>query len=108
MRTTTIRRRKAFALLGTMLFLLVAVSFHSAADNDLGRAASESRVAVPSALPGGDSCPACALDGLVSVASAFAPPVGTLALAERLASPIPARPFVAPRASVESRPPPAA
>ncbi|HET7453247.1 MAG TPA: hypothetical protein VFL12_10925, partial [Thermoanaerobaculia bacterium] len=86
---------------------LVALSFHSAADNDLAGASGAPRLALPSALPGPDSCPACALDGLVSVRPALAPPIALPSLAERLASPVPVSPFVAPRASVDSRPPPA-
>jgi len=108
MRTARLRRRKAFALLGTMLFLVVVASFHSAADNDLGRVGADSRVALPSSVPGADDCPACALDGLAGVRSTLAPPVGALSLAERVSPPVPLRPFVTPRASVDSRPPPAA
>jgi hypothetical protein len=102
------RRRNGFALLATMLFLLVAVSFHSAADNDLAAVNSAPRLSLPSALPGPDSCPACALDGLVSVRPSLAPPIVIPSVAERLEIPVPVSPFVAPRASVESRPPPPA
>jgi hypothetical protein len=102
------RPRKAFALLGTMLFLVVVASFHSAADNDLARVGADSRIALDSPGSGADTCPACALDGLAGVRTTVAPPVGVLGLAERVSVPTPARPFVEPRASVDSRPPPTA
>ena len=108
MKRAAARRRNGFALLATMAFLLVALSFHSAADNDFAGASTESRLALPSALPAPDSCPACALDGRVSVRPPLAPPIALPSLAERLDAPVPASPFVAPRASVDSRPPPAA
>ena len=107
-RTARLPRRKAFALLGTMLFLVVVASFHSAADNDLGRLASGASIALSSPAAGGDTCPACALDGLAGVRSSLAPPGGIVSLAERVTPPSPAHPFVAPRASVDSRPPPTA
>ena len=108
MKKASVRRRKGVALLATMLFLLVATSFHSAADNDFARVAPESRVALPSALPAADDCPACVLDGILSVRPSLAPPVGSLPVAERVTPPVPESPFVAPRASVDSRPPPPA
>ena len=91
-----------------MVFLLVAVSFHSATDNDLGGASAAARLVLPAALPAPDTCPACALDGLVSVRPALAPPIAIPSLAERLDVAVPRSPFVAPRASVDSRPPPPA
>ncbi len=102
------RPRKAFALLGTMLFLVVVASFHSAADNDLARVGADSRIALDSPGSGADTCPACALDGLAGVRTTVTPSLGLLCFAERLTSRIPVRPFVAPRASVDSRPPPTA
>ncbi|HWC64645.1 MAG TPA: hypothetical protein VG777_01080 [Thermoanaerobaculia bacterium] len=102
------RRRKAYELLGAMLFLVAATSFHSAADNDFARFGGETRLAHPAALPAPDSCAACALDGLSSVRGALPAPVGIPAAAESVAMPVPVSPFVAPRASIDSRPPPAA
>ena len=99
------RRRNGIVLLATMAFLLVAVSFHSAGDNDFAGAGAAPRCA---ALPAPDNCPACALDGLVTVRLSLLPPMAPPTFAERLESPVPASPFVAPRASVDSRPPPAA
>jgi hypothetical protein len=101
------RRSRALALLATTLFLLAAVSFHSAADNDLGRLVSESRLQGPSALADVDRCSACALDGLLSVRPSLSAPVGVGSATERRVTIIPVAPFVAPRASVDSRPPPA-
>lgn len=108
MKTRTGRCRKAVGLLAAMLFLLVATSFHSAADNDLAGFGVESRLAYPTALPAADSCAACTLDGILSVRPSLAPPVGTPAPAEAIAALAPVSPYVAPRASVDSRPPPAA
>ena len=80
------RRRKGIALLAAMLFLLVAASFHSAAD----------------------TCAACNLDGLLTARLSLASPVAIPTAVEILSIVVPAAPFVAPRASVDSRPPPAA
>jgi hypothetical protein len=102
------RRSKAYELLAAMLFLVAATSFHSAADNDFARLGGETRVAHPAALPGPDSCAACALDGLCSVRAGLPAPVGIPAAAEPLAVAAPVSPFVAPRASIDSRPPPLA
>jgi len=104
---TSVRRRKGIALLGAMLFLLMAASFHSAADNDLAGVGA-SRLLSPSSLPATDDCAACSLDGLLTARLSLASPVAVPTAAEILSMPVPAAPFVAPRASVDSRPPPAA
>jgi len=108
MKTRTSRRGKAFGLLGAMLFLLIATSFHSAADNDMALIGTETRVARPSALPAGDTCAASTLDGTLSARPSVAVPVGIPAAVESVAALAPVSPFVAPRASVDSRPPPPA
>lgn len=101
------RRSKATALLAAMLFLLVAASFHSAADNDLSRAGvDESRPGLSSASSGSDTCPACSLDGVLLARLTLALPIAIPVAAEGVTLSIPASPFVSPRASVESRPPP--
>ena len=101
------RRRKATALLAAMLFLLFAASFHSASDNDLSRAgAGQSRAGAWSAPSASDTCPACNLDGVLLARLALALPITIPTAAEDVRSSIPASPFVSPRASVESRPPP--
>ena len=101
------RRRRGIALLAAMLFLLVAASFHSAADNDLAGVGA-SRLARLSSLPASDTCAACNLDGLLTARLSLASPVTIPTAVEILSMPVPAAPFVAPRASVDSRPPPAA
>jgi len=107
MKTAPHRRRRALGLLATSLFLLVAVSFHTSADNDLGRMGAESRAEVVSASSGPDSCAACALDSLLSVCPSLSASIAVRGVADRLVTVIPPSPFVAPRASVDSRPPPA-
>lgn len=103
---TESRRAKGMTLLATMVFLLVATSFHSANDNDLGRISSEvSRVQFVS-LPAADTCAACRLDGLLSAWLTMTLPVAMPTAVEILSISIPPVPFVAPRASVDSRPPP--
>jgi len=103
-----LRRRKAIALLAAMLFLVVAASFHSAADNDLaGFAGKDTRLGSTStAVP--DTCAACSLDGLLTARLSLTSPVSLPTAVERLSTCIPPAPFVAPRASVDSRPPPPA
>ena len=103
----TARRRKGIALLAAMLFLLVAASFHSGADNDLAGVGA-SRLARLSGLPASDTCAACNLDGLLTARLSLASPVAIPMAVEILSMPVPDAPFVAPRASVDSRPPPAA
>jgi hypothetical protein len=103
----TARRRKGAALLCAMLFLLVAASFHSAADNDFAGLGA-SRLVSSSSLPASDTCAACNLDGLLTARLSLASPVAMPTAAEILRTSIPPAPFVAPRASVDSRPPPAA
>jgi hypothetical protein len=103
----TARRRKGVALLAAMLFLLVAASFHSAADNDLAGVGA-SRIAGLASLPATDTCAACNLDGLLTARLSLASPVAIPTAVEILSMPVPAAPFVAPRASVDSRPPPSA
>ena len=102
------RKRKAVTLLATMLFLLVAVSFHSAADNDLARFSADIRLAPLSSMPAADTCAACTLDGLLSARPSLTLPVSPPTAAETISISIPPAPFVAPRASVDSRPPPLA
>jgi hypothetical protein len=101
------RRRRGIALLAAMLFLLVAASFHSAADNDLAGIGA-SRLVRLSSLPASDTCAACNLDGLLTARLSLASPVAIPAAVEILSMPVPSAPFVAPRASVDSRPPPTA
>ncbi len=100
------RQGKAVALLAAMLFLLVAASFHSAADNDLARFDSNSRLVLPSSMPAPDTCAACTLDGLLSARISLTSPVVPVTAAETISTPVLLSPFVAPRASVDSRPPP--
>ena len=107
MRSGTARRRKAVALLGTTLFLLVAASFHSPLDNDLGRLRSDLRVASAAGQPASDDCSACRLDGMVAGCPSLAPLIGVPAAAVRIAVVAPAFPFVGLRADIDSRPPPA-
>jgi hypothetical protein len=108
MESTRGRRRKGFALLAAMAFLLVAASFHSGADNDLAGLGSGVRLALPASLPAPDTCAACNLDGLLTARLSLTTPVALPSAAEILVTAIPPSPFVAPRASVDSRPPPAA
>ena len=107
MRAGAVRRRKGVALLGAMLFLLLATSFHSRLDNDLGRFGSDSRLVSSAARPAGDDCSACRLDGLLAGRPSLAPLVGVAVAAVRIAILVPAFPFVGLRADIESRPPPA-
>jgi hypothetical protein len=102
------RSGKAFSLLAAALFLLAVASFHSPSDNDLGRFQSGTRIAVTSDAPAPDTCAACTLDGLLSARLTMTFPVALPTVAESLSISIPPAPFVAPRASVESRPPPIA
>lgn len=102
----TARTGKAFALLAATLFLLVVASFHSAADNDFGRVNPGHQVALFSSASPADTCAACTLDGLLSVRPAMTSPVALPTATETLSISVPPAPFVSPRASVESRPPP--
>ena len=90
-----------------MVFLLVAASFHSPLDNDLGRLRSDLRVASTAGPPASDDCSACRLDGIIAGRPSLAPLVGVPAAALRIAVVAPAFPFVGLRADIESRPPPA-
>ncbi len=103
-----VRSRHALVLLASAILLLVTASFHSPADNDLARFGRE--LVLRSALPqsAADTCPACRLDGILSARPALALPVALPEAAEKATTPVPAAPFVAPRASVDSRPPPTA
>ncbi len=100
------RTGKAFALLAATLFLLVVASFHSAADNDLGRINPGHRVALFSSASPADTCAACTLDGILSARLSLTVPVVPPQAVEIVTPSIPSAPFVSPRASVESRPPP--
>lgn len=103
------RKRNALSLLAATLFLLVAASFHSPADNDFARAGTGgTRLVLPSSLPAADTCAACTLDGLLSARLSLASPVSLPTAAEAISTSIPPAPFVAPRASLDSRSPPAA
>lgn len=103
-----IRRRKGVTLLAALMFLLVAASFHSAADNDLGRLGSDRRQVLPASVPSADTCAACTLDGLLSARLTMTSPVALPTAAETVSISVPPAPYVSPRASVESRPPPTA
>ena len=110
MSSEPLRARKAVTLLATTLFLVFAASFHSRADNDLARACpgpAPAGFATPSGAPVPDTCAACALDGVLLARLALSLPVEVPLAAGRLVPPIPENPFVSPRASVDSRPPPA-
>lgn len=102
----TARAGKAFTLLAAALFLLAVASFHSASDNDFGRFSSGSGLALMSNTRGADTCAACTLDGILSARLSLVIPVVPLQAAEIVTPSIPPAPFVSPRASVESRPPP--
>ncbi len=102
------RTGKAFTLLAAALFLLVVASFHSAADNDFGRFNPGHQVALFSSAPSADTCTACTLDGVLSARLSLTAPVVPSTAFQIVTPSIPAAPFVAPRASVDSRPPPAA
>jgi hypothetical protein len=107
MRAARTPRKQAIALLAATFFLLVAASFHSSDDNDIASLSSEGRPAAEvSRPPAADTCSACALDGIVLARLSLALPVTRPESIEPLTfSNLPA-PFVSPRASVESRPPP--
>lgn len=102
----TARTGKAFTLLAAALFLLAVASFHSASDNDFGRFSSGSELALMSNNPGADTCAACTLDGILSARLSLTVPVVPPRAVEIVTPSIPSAPFVSPRASVESRPPP--
>ena len=102
------RTGKAFTLLAAAVFLIVVASFHSAADNDFGRFNAGHHAPRVSSAPGEDTCAACTLDGLLSARLSLAAPVVPSSAFEIVIASIPTAPFVAPRASVDSRPPPVA
>ncbi|MGH9442522.1 MAG: hypothetical protein ACRD16_09625 [Thermoanaerobaculia bacterium] len=101
------RRRKGMTLLAAMLFLLAAVSFHSSDDNDIG---SPSRNLAPagsiSRPTAADTCPACALDGVLLARLSFVLPIERPLAAEPLVLATPISLDLAPRPCAYSRPPP--
>jgi hypothetical protein len=102
------RTGRGLTLLAAMLFLLAATSFHSGSDNDLARFRSDTHQIQAFGLATADTCAACTLDGLLSARLTMTFPVALPTAAESISVSIPPAPFVAPRAEVESRPPPIA
>ena len=98
---------RAIALLATMMFLLVASSFHSGEDNDAASFAGTVEASgLMTAASAPDRCPACTLDGMLLARLSLALPLDRPAAVEPLAIQHPATPFVAPRTEIDSRPPP--